>query len=148
MRAYLLLGLLAGWLVGCGGPAAQVERSYETGCWPMTDTLRWTAEAAAGTLPLDIELKLGTDFRTQNLFLKLRYRREGGAYQEMRIEDTLMNPQGEWLQPISGNTVDWKVDPRPQLNLPQAGTYQFELFHFMRDTLLCAVQEVRVYSDH
>ena len=114
----------------------------------MTDTLMWTQDIDRGASLPQLSLKLNTDFRTQNIFLKVQYTGPGlDEPREVLIEENLITSEGEWLAPISGNTVSWDGTSRPQLEVPQSGTYSFKLYHFMREEDLCAVKEVNVYSN-
>jgi len=128
--------------LGCSGADYQAQRDFEDQCWSLADTLRFEQDLKSHELEpkVGIDLTLGSDFRTQNLYLKLRYARAGQAWQELLLHDTLMTPVGAWRAEVNHGTVDWHMEP--QLALPEAGRYRFELYHYMRDTLLCSVREV------
>ncbi len=146
MRYLIPLLLLS--LAGCTSQDRLAHLELEDGCWPLADTLTWTQTLEKGATFPAVELELGTEFRTQNLFLKVLCMGPGlDQPREYLIEEELLTKEGEWLAPISGGTVRWNINSRPQLELPQAGDYTFKLFHFMRDSSLCEVHEVRVLSE-
>ncbi len=139
-RTFLCLSLCIG-LIGCG-PKQKVSRSFDDGCWPSSDTLRFDYQTGASRVKAVVDLTFQSDFATQNIFLKLRYAAENKPWQEVLWGDTLMSPEGEWLNEMSGEKVNWTMTKGPTLGLEPNQNYHFQLYHFMRDSLVCSVREV------
>ncbi|MEM9984225.1 MAG: hypothetical protein AAF804_03955 [Bacteroidota bacterium] len=139
-RTWLWLGLCLG-LLACG-PPHKVSRSFDDGCWPSSDTLSFDYQTGSSPVKAVVDLTLQSDFATQNIFLKLRYGAGDKPWREVLWGDTLMSPEGEWLTDVNGDKVKWTMSQGPVLALDPEQSYQFQLYHFMRDSLVCAVREV------
>lgn len=132
-------------LAACAGPDYLAEARFDQGCWPMQDTLRFELPVEAGQAPqLQVDLTLDAEYRYQNLYLKLRYRGPEGQSGELLLHDELVAPTGLWRGERRGQEVHWTIEPTPALPATAPGTYQLELFHYMRDSSLCEVYFVGV----
>lgn len=142
MRIPLLLALaLLAAACSTFPPGGQLD--LPDACWPSSDTLAWTRDnPAPGSLNPRIRITFEPAYRYRNVHLRLRWTAPSGATGLLTLQDTLLDAEGNWLAGNSTRSVQAEIGPVPAIALTETGRYQFQLYHYMRDTALCHVQRI------
>ncbi|MEM7367332.1 MAG: hypothetical protein AAF587_01955 [Bacteroidota bacterium] len=131
----------------CSTAESIASKTFESTCWDITDTLGFSLHPSqlGRDSELNIEVTFLPDYRYSNLYLKAIATSPSGAKQEIMVNDTVIDPAGNWLTEASGGTYLHPFDTPLRLALEEAGQYQIQLIQYMRDSSLCEIQGVRVW---
>lgn len=131
-------------LNGCAPDAISSLKPKDT-CWGDSEILSFEIEHTGGQFPLEIALLFTDDYAFSNIYLKLQVKGpEDWTFDDFQTE-TFIDPLGNWQMEQKGNAFPYLFTSFSDLELPQAGTYHFELSHFMRKDPLCGVKMVSAH---
>ena len=145
---WFVLGLLMlgwGWQ-SCQSPESIAQRTFEPTCWNLEDTISFSlhpSQVDRGQLNITVDFL--PDYPYANLYLKLLLTGPSGRQEEIMVNDTVLDQEGNWLSKSGGGSYSHTFDPAIPIELPEAGTHQVQLFQYMRDTALCEIQAIRIW---
>lgn len=143
--AFLLL-ICVGGMQSCVETEGVVYKRFETSCWESSDTIRFSllpSQLSQGKL--HVEVGFLPEYRYANLYLKGILTAPSGNQQQFLVNDTVIDPVGNWLSESSGGGYLHQFDPPVSLKLEEAGTYHVQLLQYMREESLCEIQSIRMW---
>ncbi|MEM6800278.1 MAG: hypothetical protein AAF696_02680 [Bacteroidota bacterium] len=138
--ALFLLLFLAISFQACDSWEYVIEKEFEGACWAESDTLSFQMEEMESQ-GLKLLMQFNQDYAYQNIYLKVLYRQEDKAWQELMINEILSDPLGNWKQEFKSGLYTFEL---PQSVEVAVGSYQLKLFQFMREENLCGVHKIGI----
>lgn len=121
-------------------------KKFENTCWENSDTILFSLlPSQLRQNQLHLEIGFLPDYRYANLYIKGILTSSSGKQQQFLVNDTVIDPVGNWLGKSSRGSILHEFDPALTLNLEEAGTYHVQLLQYMREESLCEIQSVRVW---
>lgn len=141
MTLRLLLPLLLLGLTACG-PDYLVQREFGDQCWDSSDTLQADLEVTtvSDSQTVWICTELLADYPYQNLQLRLKVTAPDGSNTVTPLNLPAVSPEGDWLTTPERGGYPF-ITP-VTLATEVGGTYHLNLYHYMRDALICNVQSI------
>ena len=142
----LQLALISGCLIAiCGcGPNYDAQLDFGDNCWSLNDTLTSAYDIQKDKpVSVAINLEMLPDYEYMNIHLKLLLESPSGKTSTMMLNDTLIDPLGNWtVEPSWGKYMI--LIKTPEWTQAEEGSYLLKLIHNMRDDNLCNISTVGV----
>ncbi len=134
-------------LLACDSGNWLKEQSFgEAAKWNVNQSVDFKYDnPVSGQKSLALDIAFSAEYPYQNIWFKLEMTDPKGQASEIIFGDTLMDVGGIWIgKQDVGSSVDWQLQPQPQIELAEVGTYQFKLSQHMREEELEGIQALKV----
>lgn len=91
-----------------------------------------------------INLRHTNDYPFSNIYFFVQTRFPDGRTYQDTVEYVLANPSGKWLGKGLGKIKDIRYPFRKGIHLPMNGTYNFTIYHAMREKYLKGIHDVGI----
>lgn len=146
-----LLGLFLGCLLlqSCQKHWAEIDHTFDAGCWETTDTLVLSFENTDTNqiYRLQFPVDVTEDYPFNNIYLHALLTTPSGEQSVVPSEFKLSSNAGEWFSEPKGDIIPFQLSIADGLRFNQMGTYTVKLFHFMRDAQICGVSRAGIALD-
>lgn len=115
----------------------------------MEDTLKleFDNEDTSKVFMLGFPIVVSEEYAFHNIYLKAILKAPSGDESAIPGEFVLADPAGVWLSEPSGDLITFQLNVGEGLRFNQKGKYSLRLYHYMRDDMLCGVQQAGIALD-
>ncbi len=146
LKCTLLLGLLLVLGTACDRSVFFDEHKHLKEDWNMSEKIIFNVNVEQADLPhiynFFVDLRNTHEYSYSNAFLFIKTSFPDGGFAQDTLECPLADPSGKWYGKKSGNHIDNRYYFRKNIVFPQAGMYQFEFIHGMRDTNVVGIEDI------
>lgn len=132
----IFIGIL---LIGCGpNYIFEEEKTIPDGAWAYSDTLTFDFNIVDTTKVYNLYLEVdhSTDYRFQNLYVKIKTKFPKGNQIEQTVSLELANKFGLWLGDCGSENCEITIPIQEQVYFQESGEYRIILEQFMRENPL------------
>lgn len=116
----------------------------KSGKWAFEDDVEIKAELTDTLSPLNfyIQLRHGSNYPYQNLIVFFKTYFPNNTYKVDTIDCPLAEKSGRWYGSGLGDLLNNRIMFKRNVQLPQAGSYKFELQHAMRSDTIEEIYDI------
>jgi gliding motility-associated lipoprotein GldH len=148
MRLLHLIVPAALMLSACGDRGTLVRESwtFSDGQWLSGDakSVSMTVDDTAKVYRIDLDLKHGTDYGYQNLYVRTVTTYPSGKTVSSVTSLELAEKSGEWAGDCGGSTCTISLPLQAKFTFPETGTYAWAIEPYMRTDTVSGIRRLTV----
>ena len=129
-------------LLGCESHFAETQSDWEADCWSLHDTvhLSFLSEDTNAVYRLYFPMVFTEDYPYNNISLRALVTSPTGDQNLLPARFELSDVNGNWYSEPNGEEIAFDLGLADGLKFNQKGNYSVQLYHYMRDELLCGMR--------